>query len=201
MTISHLLESFDGLQNAHSPQLSLSEDSLEDQKLASFENGYKAGWDDAVKAQADESSRISSDFAQNLGELSFTYHEAYSHMIKELKPLLSQVVSSILPEIARKSLGAQISEQLVDMAAGLAGQDIEVVVSPHNAEALRSMLENDLSFPVKIVEEESLGEGQAYLRFGQSERQIDNQEVLSGIATAVDAFFHEMDRNMQKKEA
>lgn len=201
MAISHLLENFDGLQNTMNQHVSLTEETFEDQKLASYENGYKAGWDDAVNAQKDDSSRITSDFAQNLNELSFTYHEAYGHMMKALKPLLYQIVGSILPEIARKSLSAQIVEQLLEMAGGLTGPEVEIVVAPQNVLAMKGMLETDANLPIKIIEENSLGEGQAYLRFGQSERQIDNQEVLSGVSAAFDAFFHEMQQNLPIKEA
>lgn len=191
MTISHLLESFDGFQGS---SVSLSEDSLEDQKLVSFERGYKAGWDDSAKAQQDDSTRVTSDFASNIQDLSFTYHEAYSHMVKSMKPLLQQIVDAVLPEIARKTFGIQVSEQLHAIAEKLVGQEIEVVVSPNNADAMQGMLEQDFNLTVSMVIEPSLGEGQAYLRFGQSERQINMDEVLSGVNIAIEAYFHEIEK-------
>lgn len=191
MTISHLLESFDGFQGS---SVSLSEDSLEDQKLDSFERGYKAGWDDSAKAQQDDSTRVTSDFASNIQDLSFTYHEAYSHMVKSMKPLLQQIVDAVLPEIARKTFGIQVSEQLHAIAEKLVGQEIEVVVSPNNADAMQGMLEQDFNLTVSMVIEPSLGEGQAYLRFGQSERQINMDEVLSGVNIAIEAYFHEIEK-------
>ena len=36
----------------------LDRSSLEDEKLASYEQGYKAGWDDASAAMGEEQSRI-----------------------------------------------------------------------------------------------------------------------------------------------
>jgi hypothetical protein len=55
-------------------------DAVEEAKVASFEQGYKAGWDDAVAAQSEDQTRIRADLARNLQSLSFTYQEARSHM-------------------------------------------------------------------------------------------------------------------------
>ena len=71
-------------------------------QLDAFEEGYRAGWDDAIKAQSDDRTRIS-EFAQNLQDLSFTYHEAYSHAINAMTPLLEDIVRSVLPKIAHEA--------------------------------------------------------------------------------------------------
>lgn len=199
MSISHLLESFEAASRDESRPIAMSELTLEEEKLEAFERGYKAGWDDAAKAQAEDRTRVTRDFANNLQELSFTYHEAYGHLARALKPVMSQIVETILPEIARESLGPRLSEQLGELANAAGKQDVEIVVAPSNARLVRSLLEKDVGFPVKLVEEASLGEGQAYLRFGDSERQIDHNEVLSGISQAVAAFFHELEHTSEKE--
>jgi hypothetical protein len=38
---------------------------VEEAKVASFEQGYSAGWDDAVAAQQGDQSRIRADLARN----------------------------------------------------------------------------------------------------------------------------------------
>lgn len=199
MSISHLLESFEGSDRDNARPISMSEVTLEEEKLEAFERGYTAGWDDAAKAQAEDRSRVTSDFANNLQELSFTYNEAYGHLAKALQPVLKQVVDGLLPGIARKSLGPQIMEQLNELAAGVGRQEVEIVVSPANAALMRDLLDRNAGFPVSLIQEASLGEGQAYLRFGENERQIDYGEVLAGIGQAVDAFFHELDQTIEKE--
>ncbi len=106
MSIAHLLEEFDDLGDGAS-DISISEMKLEEEKLQAFERGYGAGWEDASKAEAGDREKLTSDFANNLRELSFTYQEAYGQMVRSLEPLLTRIVSSVLPEIARKSLGPQ----------------------------------------------------------------------------------------------
>ena len=140
MSISHLLESFQDTALDDSRPISMSELTLEEEKLEAFERGYKAGWDDAAKAQEEDRDRITSDFANNLQELSFTYQEAYGHLARALKPVLQQMVDSVLPGLARQALGPQIVEQLTELAAGAGRQEVEIVVSPGNAPLMRGLL-------------------------------------------------------------
>lgn len=89
---------------------------IEARRLEAFEEGCRAGCDDSVKAQADDSSRLSSTFAQHLGDLSFTYQEAYSAIMDATGPLLDEMIAKLPPEIARQSLGGHITEQLEALA-------------------------------------------------------------------------------------
>lgn len=198
MSIAHLLEEFADQDSDDSP-ISMSEMRLEEEKLQAFERGYGAGWEDASKAEAGDHEKISGDFANNLRELSFTYREAYGQMVKSLEPLLNSIVSSVLPEVARKCLVPQISELLKDAAKSAGERTVEIVVDPSNSASLSEMLSTPMAFPIRVVEEPSLGEGQAFVRFGESERQINYKDVLTGVSNAVDAFFHELDQSIESE--
>src|SRR5690554_4305468 len=110
MSISHLLEDFTAEPDLQTT--SLSGVALEKQRLEAFESGYKAGWQDAVKAANDEAARISSDFAGNLQDVAFTMAEAQSGLLTALRPLLTGMVNSVLPHLARKTLGERVIETL-----------------------------------------------------------------------------------------
>lgn len=198
MSISHLLENFEAV-GVSGRGVEMSELMLEEEKLGAFERGYKAGWDDATKAQAEDRKRVTTDLASNLSELSLSYQEAHAHVARSLKPLLGQIIDQLLPAIARASLTPQISEQLSDLAAQASQGEMEIVVSPSDAESVRAMLEGEPNLAAKVFEEPALGEGQAFLRLGGVERQINYAEILDGIARAVDAFFHEIDHTEPKE--
>ncbi|WP_322867069.1 hypothetical protein U5922_013320 [Aquicoccus sp. G2-2] len=198
MTISHLLESFEGSATG-AVRVVLSDVAIEDEKLAAFECGYKAGWDDAAKAQSDDRQRVTSDFAGNLQELSFTYHEAFGQMTRAMKPLLTQMVETLLPDVARKSLAPRIAEELGKLA-GEAGQvPVEIVAAPENAALLHTLIDAEQTLPLLLIEEPTLGEGQVFLRFGEAEQQIDYAGVLKGMTTAVEAFFDELNASNEKE--
>ena len=198
MSIAHLLERFEPWPE-DGVELSISEVKFEEERLQAFERGYGAGWEDAEKAQAQEYGKFTSDFANNLRELSFTYHEAHGQMVKALEPLLAQIVTSVLPEIAGKSLGPQIVEILLGAAKAAGERSVEVVVGQGHAAVVEAHVPGDIGMPVRVIEEPSLGEGQAYLRFGDGEHQIDFDDVLAGVSRAVDAFFHELDQSMESE--
>lgn len=190
MAISHLLQDFGGVISAGN-QISLTDISLEEQRLESFEQGFKAGWEDAIKSQGGEQAKISSEFARNMQDLSFTYHESFSNAIKAMEPLLQQIVETVLPKIAHQTMGIRVIEQLREMARDQGSQKVLITVAPANRAAMEALLTEEFSFPLSVIEEPSLGEGQVYLKFGEAERQIDLDEVLNGIEQAVAAFFHE----------
>ena len=79
-------------------------------KVASFEQGYSAGWDDAVAAQQGDQTRIRADLARNLQSLSFTFQDARSHVLQAIRPLILEMVNRLLPEVARETLAPTLDE-------------------------------------------------------------------------------------------
>ena len=173
----------------------IDEAQLEAEKLEAFDNGYRAGWDDAVKAQTEDSERISSAFAQNLQDLSFTYHEAYGQVMGAMTPLLEEIVSVLLPQMARAALAPQIAEQLQASARDIGQLDVIIAVAPGQAASVEPLLETGYGFPIRLVEDDTLTEGQADLRFGETERQIDLGAALQGVSDTIQAFIHENRRS------
>lgn len=162
----------------------------EEARLAGFEQGYSAGWDDSVAAQEDEIARLRTDLGRNLREMSLTYEDARSHVLLALEPLLKDMVTKILPAIARQSLGQIVLEQLRPVAGTMADLPVALVTHPMNRSALEKLIVEQAGLPVQIREEPSLSEGQAYLDFGARESKVDLDGVIAAITEAVAGFFH-----------
>ena len=162
---------------------------LEETKLASYETGYSAGWEDAVAAQSGDQNRIRADLARNLQSLSFTFHEARDHVLHAIEPLLTEIVNKLLPVLAHDVLPAKILEILMPMARSLAGVPIQLVISPASRAAIDQVLEQTSGLPITVVEEPSLSEGQVYLRLGETENQINLDRATQEISAAVKGFF------------
>lgn len=162
---------------------------LEDEKLASYETGYKAGWDDASAAMTEDQTRIRAELARNLQTLSFTYHEARNHVLKAVEPLLLQIVGQILPEIARETLAPFVLETLMPLAEGLGDAPVTLVINPAARAGVEALLEHATGLPLTIEEEPTLGEGQVYIRLGTVETQVDLDKATAEIASAVRGFF------------
>lgn len=186
MSIAHLLEDF-----GHTPEDEahpMSDLTREELRLEAFEAGFKAGWDDAVKTQQEDTRRISADFAGNLRDLSFTYHEACTGLIEALRPVLSGMVDTVLPALARQSLGPRVVERLEELAREGLEQPFQIVTAPANLEALEGLLSDREDLPAVLRAEPSLGDGQVHIRFGATEHEIDLDSVLAEISAAMTGF-------------
>ncbi|MFV0358976.1 MAG: hypothetical protein ACK5IR_04275, partial [Tropicimonas sp.] len=82
-----------------------------------------------------------------------------------------------------------ILQQISDLTGGAADVTLEIVVSPGNGELMRSLIAGHVGPPARVVEEESLGDGQAFLRAGRVERKLDIDAVLRDISEAIASFF------------
>ncbi len=196
MTIAHLLQDFGGSAISGQPVTILSESDFEDQKLVSFEQGYSAGWDDSLKMQSDEQSRVTGALAQNLEDLSFTYQEAYTQMLNSVTPVFSAMVDRVLPEVMKDTVGHVIVEQLQDMVAGRDHQPVIMSVPEGYGVAVRSMISDSTPMPVTINEDGSLIDGQIYLQVGGMEREVNTDGLLTDIRHAVHAFSFEVETEM-----
>ncbi len=184
------LESFEPEEVQAVAQIALDPRAFEEERLAAFEKGYTAGWDDAVAAQEAEGTRLRTDLAQSLQELSFTYHEARQQILAALRPLLVEIAAKLLPEIARHSLAPMVAEQLAPLSEAVTTVPISVVANPVALPLIEDVLANRSSLPLVFVAEPSLGEGQVYLKFAETETRIDLDGVIGLIAAAIDTYFN-----------
>lgn len=195
MSIQHLLEDFGGGRRSASQSAAApDEEELETRRLAAFEEGYRAGWDDAIAVHAKDKLRITSDLAQNLLDMSFTYNEAYTHLFRELRPLLREMVDKLLPQVMRRAIGPRIIEQLQTAAAENLGGDAHILVNPALVDLVETLVEQENSFPVSVRGEPGLAEGQAQLSLSDREIEINLDEMVAEISSAIDAFTHDLQK-------
>lgn len=185
------LEVFDTVPAADgSPQPLVEATAVEEAKVASFEQGYSAGWDDAVAAQQGDQTRIRADLARNLQSLAFTFQDARSHVLQAIRPLILEMVDRLLPEVAREALAPTVLGALAPLADNLADAPLTLVLNPAVRGQIEDLVAQATGLPMVIDEEPSLPEGQVYIRFGPTETKVDLSQVTADIAIAVRAFFN-----------
>ncbi len=162
---------------------------IEEARLASYEQGYRAGWDDAAAAHTEEQGRIQADLACNLQKLSFTYQEARAHILKAVEPLLEGMIGRLLPATARETLAPMVLAQVMPLAKDLTDQPVMLVLNPAARPAVESLIAQATGLPVVIDEEPTLPEGQVYIRLGTAEVLVDLTRATTEIAAAVRGFF------------
>ena len=198
MEIATFLEDFsetsENLQTVSGPVVSYAD--AESQKLESFETGYKAGWDDAATAQQEDVNRLSSDLAQNLQDLSFTYQEAYSHVLNAMSPLLEEIVNVLLPGLMEDALGEQLLKHLNKLAEEIGQVPVAVCVHPDCVTNVEPIAKEDFTFPIEVSGDPSLDKSQAEIRFSEQAKQIDLNEMLGTVKESIEGFIHDTKRTM-----
>ncbi len=185
------LEVFDSSQAADGSPLPLIEaTAAEEAKVAAFEQGYSAGWDDAVAAQQGDQSRISADLARNLQSLSFTFQDARSHVLQAIRPLMLELINRLLPEVPHEALAPTVLEALTPIADEMSDAPMTLVLNPAVRPQVEDLVTKATGLPLVIEEEPSLSEGQVYIRFGTAEAKVDLDRVTADISAAVRAFFN-----------
>lgn len=189
MTIAHLLEDFGfNSRPEPTPAIAVTEEILDETRAQSFETGYSAGWDDAVTAKDQEVTKISATLATSLQDLNFTYTEAQSQLIESLDPMFKVLTSAVLPDAMAASFGHHIVEQLTEMAKNQTDQGMAIVVAAGEGNAVRALLGEEFSVPVSVKEDDVLEPGQAYLRVGTSERELNSSALMESVRDSIDAF-------------
>jgi flagellar assembly protein FliH len=184
------LEVFDTITASDGASLPLVEaTAVEEAKVASFEQGYQAGWDDAAAAQDGDQGRIRADLARSLQSLAFTFQDARSHVLQAIRPLILEMTSRILPEIAREALAPTVLDALMPMADELSEAPMTLVLNPAARPQIEDLITRATGLPLVIEEEPSLSEGQVYIRFGPAETKVDLTQVTEDITAAVRSFF------------
>ena len=163
---------------------------LEEAKIAAYEQGYSAGWEDASAAQQGDQTRIRADLARNLQSLSFTFQDARSHVLQAIRPLILEMTGRLLPELAREALAPTVLDALMPMAEEIGDAPLTLVLNPAVRERVEGLVAQATGLPVVIEEEDSLGEGQVYIRLGPQETTVDLTRVTQDISAAVRAFFN-----------
>lgn len=162
---------------------------LEEGRLASYEEGYRAGWEDAATAQASEQAQLRADLARNMQALGFSYHEARVHVLRTVEPLIAAVVGRLLPEMARESLAPIVLETLMPLAEQMADAPVTLLVNPASRPVVEALLEQATGLPITLVDEPTLSDGQVSLRLGAAETRVDLDHAVSEISSVVRSFF------------
>ncbi|WP_292294161.1 ABC transporter ATP-binding protein [Marivita sp.] len=190
-SLAAYLEDF-GTPPDESSQLLISDETLETERLEAFDRGYRAGWDDAIKAKSDEGALLADGVAHSLQDLSFTYHEVHAQVMSNLTPLFNEILQKILPNLARDTLGAHIVDQLSQVARDIGTVQIGIEVAPGAAQQVTQLINGaSTSLPVTVVESPSVVDGQAHMKLGAKELTIDLAEVCQQITEAVHAVLHD----------
>lgn len=182
------LETFGADHDAAGPPAALPE-AGEEARLSAYDDGYTAGWEDALAARDDDAARLCNAVGQNLQALGFSYHEARMHILQSLRPLLEAMVSRLLPRLAAEAIGPTVADVVMALAAESADQPIILRLHPATRSAVEGFLTPPSSLPLTLTEDANQAPGQVVVQAGPSGAQVDLDGAIAEIAAALAAFY------------
>lgn len=162
----------------------------EDQRLAAFEQGYAAGWDDALEAQSKNARAASEAFAKNLQDLAFTYQEASQSMAAALNTFFEALAEQLVPD----ALDAGLVQRIVQRLSLHADEHLAKILihcAPARQKFIAEAIPAQLDIPVEVRADVSMAWDEVSLEMSPSELRIDLTETSQYIRDAIAAFsFH-----------
>ncbi len=144
---------------------------------SAFEEGYAAGWHDALEQfrQEDDLRRIAAEEA--LQTLSFTYHEALQSCEASVMPLIEAIIGSVLPEALRKGVAYFLAEELRALITTHATCEITLKCAPSARRTFEPVIAGFQRLAITLVDEPSFSDAQVALSIGPQTRVIDLDQL------------------------
>ena len=146
-------------------------------RLATFETGYREGWEDAIKDAVETRDRIRRTLSARLEDLSFTYHEARTGLLAQLDDVVAAIADAVMPRLSSEGFAARLAAAIRDEVGDEAPGPIELRVCEADLPAVREVLDVPDALPVELIADRTLEAGQAVFAFGPSRRKIDHTRL------------------------
>ena len=160
--------------------------------LGSFDEGYQAGWDDAILSVQEEHAAISTELGRNLEELSVTFFEARRQVCRSLRPFVEAISDVVLPEIVKDNVAAALARYVDEILGDDVPGNAVLVVSEADLETISKRIPKQERMTVEVRVEPSFAPGQIRLLIGEECHEIDHSRLLESVRTAVSDFYSGM---------
>lgn len=155
-------------------------------QLASYEAGFQAGWDDAVKANQSAQSYVSSALSKNLEAAEFQLIEARGKMEQTLAGLLKEIVSALFPGASSAALRSTLEDRLLSSLTTALPDQISLRISPEDKPCVTRLLQQtEGASQVHLRLDENLSLGQAYIETGPQTEKIDIAETVESLLDTI----------------
>ncbi len=168
-------------------------ESFEALRDTAFNDGVKSGADAASRAFEAEKIRTLSPILEALNDLAFSQIEARHAALNSMRPMVEQLLKTLLPDAAKQGLGTEISAILAEAYKKSPQARIHISVAPDAVSPIQSML-SPAKADFTIEPDPSLTELQAKIGWQGGFDQIDLEATLSDMREAVDVFFTNVDK-------
>ncbi len=164
-------------------------ESFEALRDSAYSDGVKSGADAASRAFEDEKIRTLAPILEALNDMSFSQIEACQTMLKSMRPMIEQLVETVLPDSARLGFGAEVAALLCKAYEKAPTARIIICVAPDAVASIQSLLAPSKA-DFSVEGDSALNGLQARVNWQGGYDQINLDEALKDVRTAIDTFFN-----------
>jgi hypothetical protein len=153
---------------------------------SAFEQGYGAGWQDALDQMRGEDALRRAATFEAVQALTFTFAEARAMCEGQLADIVTDLVTKILPEMCAVSLSGRVSQELRLLLARDRTAPLQILCAPDSIALLAPVL-TDLpdGACVTLVPEPSYSAAQVSLQGQGQRRHVDLSSVADSLRAAL----------------
>ncbi|SDW67408.1 hypothetical protein [Litoreibacter albidus] len=159
---------------------------------ASFDDGYKCGWQDGGAAAQSKDQEVRDAMSSALQAMNFTYFEARQHALQSVRPVLEAMVNAVLPQVLAQSLGGRVIEVL-EVASKSVEPSVTITCAPDSEAMLSALVADVVKFPVTINTEPTLTTSQALIAFDDGQTSVDLDATLQALRDCITNFYDTTD--------
>ncbi len=168
-------------------------ESFEALRDSAYSDGVKSGADAASRAFEDEKIRTLAPILEALNDMGFSQIEASQAMLKSMRPMVEQLVKTVLPESARLGFGSEVAALLAKAYEKAPTARIVISVAPDAVASIQSLLApSNADFSVEP--DPTLDGLQAQVNWQGGYDQIDLDAALKDVRAAIDTFFNTFEK-------
>ncbi len=145
--------------------------------MQGYESGFQAGWDDAMASVSENRDHISAEFARNLQELSFSFHEARQQVTSTLRPFIAALIDNLLPLTADQALIENIWAKLEPLLNEHNTPSVHLFCAASDVETIEQLTSASTIMAINIVAEPSLMAGQVKFSVEAEQHEIDMSHI------------------------
>ena len=151
----------------------------EKMRETAYEQGYAAGWQDALENMRSEDELRSIAAQEALQAIGFSYNEAHQALSGSFLALAQTILQTVLPEAARLALPAFLATELDALLARHTRPDVQILCAPGVHDTLGAVVASCTQTKIELISEPSFSEAQLVLRLGSEERMVDLDDLLN----------------------
>jgi hypothetical protein len=148
---------------------------------AGYEDGYADGLAAAEATFASDQLALKAELVQSIETAAFGYHEAQGTMIAAVKPLLEEMLHTLLPSVLAPALCAHLRDILEAALRADLTVPMRLAIPPNQFDAVQAALADVNAPQLELHADPDLGAHAAWANIGGQETSLDLDAALTAI--------------------